>query len=111
MYFGLTNSPATFQTMMDDIFEELISKGNVVVYEVFTLPGIFHMDSIWNGWIPPPFHGFHMDYFLAGSPAIFPFHTHYGFHMECPWNGVFHMDSMDQSMWIPYGIHGMSNEI
>jgi len=32
MYFGLTNSPATFQMMMDDIFEELISKGNVVVY-------------------------------------------------------------------------------
>jgi len=32
MYFGLTNSPATFQTMMDDIFEELISEGNVVVY-------------------------------------------------------------------------------
>jgi len=32
MYFGLTNSLATFQTMMDDIFEELISEGNVVVY-------------------------------------------------------------------------------
>ena len=32
MYFGLMNSPATFQTMLDDIFEELISKGNVVVY-------------------------------------------------------------------------------
>jgi len=32
MYFGLTNSPATFQMMMDDIFEELISEGNVVVY-------------------------------------------------------------------------------
>ena len=22
--------------------------------------------------------------------------------MECPWNGVFHMDSMDWSMWIPW---------
>ena len=32
MFFGLTNSPATFQTMMDDIFEELISDGVVVVY-------------------------------------------------------------------------------
>ena len=32
MYFGLTNSPATFQMMMDDIFEELISEGNVVIY-------------------------------------------------------------------------------
>jgi len=32
MYFGLTNSPAMFQTMMDDIFEELILEGNVVIY-------------------------------------------------------------------------------
>jgi len=32
MFFGLTNSPATFQTMMDVIFEDLISEGVVVVY-------------------------------------------------------------------------------
>jgi hypothetical protein len=32
MFFSLTNSPATFQTMMNNIFEELISKGVVVVY-------------------------------------------------------------------------------
>ena len=32
MFFGLTNSLATFQTMMDGIFEELISEGVVVVY-------------------------------------------------------------------------------
>ena len=32
MFFGLTNSPATFQTMMDDIFEDLIMEGVVVVY-------------------------------------------------------------------------------
>ena len=32
MFFSLTNSPATFQTMMDDIFEELITEGVVVVY-------------------------------------------------------------------------------
>ena len=31
MFFGLTNSPATFQTMMDGIFEDLISEGVVVV--------------------------------------------------------------------------------
>ena len=31
MFFGLTNSPATFQTMMDAIFEELISEGVIVV--------------------------------------------------------------------------------
>jgi len=32
MFFGLKNSPATFQTMIDDIFEDLISEGIVVVY-------------------------------------------------------------------------------
>jgi len=32
MFFSLTNSPATFQTMMDSIFEDLISEGVVVVY-------------------------------------------------------------------------------
>ena len=47
--------------------------------------------SIWNGWSPTPFHGLHMDYFLAGNPAIFSFHTHYGVHLE--------------SIWSPYGVH------
>ena len=37
-----------------------------------------------------------MECFLAGDPAIFPFHTHYGFHKERPWNGAFHMDSMEE---------------
>ena len=32
MFFGITNSPATFQTMMNDIFRTLIAKGIVVVY-------------------------------------------------------------------------------
>jgi hypothetical protein len=32
MFFGLTNSPATFQTMMDDIFREEIAKGEVIIY-------------------------------------------------------------------------------
>ena len=32
MYFGLTNSPATFQTMMNDIFKGLIDKGYVTIY-------------------------------------------------------------------------------
>ena len=31
MFFGLTNSLATFQTMMDAIFKDLISEGVVVV--------------------------------------------------------------------------------
>ncbi|GLB45153.1 hypothetical protein LshimejAT787_2000580 [Lyophyllum shimeji] len=32
MFFGLTNSPATFQTMMNDIFRDLIAQGVVCVY-------------------------------------------------------------------------------
>jgi hypothetical protein len=32
MFFELTNSPATFQTMMNDIFTDMISEGVVVVY-------------------------------------------------------------------------------
>ena len=32
MFFGLTNSPATFQTMMNDIFADLIGAGLVCVY-------------------------------------------------------------------------------
>jgi len=32
MFFGMTNSPATFQTMMNDIFRTVIAEGIVVVY-------------------------------------------------------------------------------
>jgi hypothetical protein len=32
MYFGLTNSSATFQTMMNEIFQDLITEGVVSVY-------------------------------------------------------------------------------
>jgi len=32
MFFGMTNSPTTFQTMMNDIFQNLIAEGIVVVY-------------------------------------------------------------------------------
>ncbi|SJL09283.1 uncharacterized protein ARMOST_12660 [Armillaria ostoyae] len=32
MFFGLTNSPTTFQWMMNDIFKDLISKGKVTIY-------------------------------------------------------------------------------
>ena len=32
MFFGLTNSPATFQTMMNNIFCDLIMEGVVMVY-------------------------------------------------------------------------------
>jgi hypothetical protein len=32
MFFRLTNSPATFQTMMNDILRDLINEGKVIVY-------------------------------------------------------------------------------
>jgi len=32
MFFGLINSPATFQTMMNTIFRDLIDRGNVTIY-------------------------------------------------------------------------------
>jgi hypothetical protein len=32
MYFGLTNSPATFQMMMNEIFQDLITQGVVSIY-------------------------------------------------------------------------------
>jgi hypothetical protein len=32
MFFGLTNSPATFQTMMDTVFHEQIARGTLTVY-------------------------------------------------------------------------------
>ncbi len=32
MFFGLCNSPATFQTMMNDILREFIDQGNVICY-------------------------------------------------------------------------------
>ena len=32
MFFGLTNSPATFQMMMNDIFRDMIAEGVVCVY-------------------------------------------------------------------------------
>ena len=32
MFFGLTNSPATFQMIMNDIFKDLIDEGHVAIY-------------------------------------------------------------------------------
>ena len=32
MFFSLTNSPTTFQTMMNDIFQDMIAEGVVCVY-------------------------------------------------------------------------------
>jgi hypothetical protein len=32
MYFGMTNSPATFQALMNSVFADLIAQGEVAVY-------------------------------------------------------------------------------
>jgi len=52
MFFGMTNSPATFQTMMNDIFRTLIAKGIVVVYLddilIFTRTEEEHEQAVWR---------------------------------------------------------------
>ena len=32
MYFGLTNSPATFQTIMNDLFRDMVNQGNMAMF-------------------------------------------------------------------------------
>jgi len=32
IYFGLTNSPAIFQAMMNDLFRDMINKGDVITF-------------------------------------------------------------------------------
>jgi len=32
MYFGLTNSPVIFQTMMNDLFWDLINQGDTITF-------------------------------------------------------------------------------
>ena len=32
IYFGLTNSPTTFQTMMNDLFWDIINQGNIATF-------------------------------------------------------------------------------
>ena len=32
MYFGLTNSPATFQTMMNDLFRDMVNQGSIATF-------------------------------------------------------------------------------
>ena len=51
MFFGITNSPATFQIMMNDIFRDLIAEGIMVVYLddilIFTRIEEEHAKAIW----------------------------------------------------------------
>jgi len=49
MFFGLTNSPSTFQTMMDTNFQDLTAMGEVIIY---------------------------MDNILIATPSNIPHHRH-----------------------------------
>ena len=51
------------------------------LFQYLTLPSIFHMDSIWNGWIPPPFHGLHMEWCIKYDKIE-------TLTMESTWNGM-----------------------
>ena len=57
MFFGLMNSPATFQTMMNDLFKTLIDEGVVVVYMddilIFTESLEQHHETVQNALETP----------------------------------------------------------
>jgi len=52
MFFGMTNSPATFQTMMNKVFQTVIAKGIIVVYLdnilIFTKMEEEHEQVVWR---------------------------------------------------------------
>jgi len=52
MFFGMTNSPATFQTMINDVFRTVIAEGIVVVYLddilIFTKTEEKHKWVVWR---------------------------------------------------------------
>jgi len=52
MFFGMTNSPATFQTMMNDVFRTVIAEGIVIVYLddilIFTRTEEEHEQVVWR---------------------------------------------------------------
>jgi len=70
--------------------------------EVFTLPGWFHMDSIWTGWISTPSPWISYGLFFGWVPSHFfspyPLWNPYGLSMEytIPYGfyGPVHMDSI-----------------
>jgi len=51
-FFGMTNSPTTFQTMINDIFRTLMAEGIVVVYLdnilIFTKTEEEHEQAVWR---------------------------------------------------------------
>ena len=73
-------------------------------HQYFTLPGIFHMESIGNGWIPPSFHGFHVEYCITSAKIKKYTMEWYVMKMESIWNAS--MESIwneyMESMWNEY---------
>ena len=75
------------------------------ILEVFTFPGIIHIESTWNPWnpcgIPCGIHGINVGrdhrQFIVPWTSWIP----YGMIMEWAWNGQFHMESIS----IPHGFH------
>ena len=104
---------ATVATDMNGKFTH-VRHGMMVIdskREVFTFPGLFRMESIWN---PYGIHGIHqefhmesMEWMLAETPANFFFHGQHGIHVEWWWNGHGMINSIWNSHgfhWIPYGM-------
>jgi len=52
MFFGMTNSPATFQTMMNEVFRTVIAEGIIIVYLdnilIFTKTEEKHEQAVWR---------------------------------------------------------------
>ena len=50
MFFGLCNSPTTFQAFMDDIFSDMLDEGWLVIYMddilIFSKDAITHREHI-----------------------------------------------------------------
>ena len=40
MFFGLTNSPATFQIMINDLLRDMIEAGDIVVFIDYVMKGM-----------------------------------------------------------------------
>ena len=89
---------------------QLFAENRQPEWEVFTLPGSIHMESMWNPWNPSP----------IPCGMIMEWSIPYGIHcystwipLDSIWNlGISTMDSVDKSIWIPwtspYGFHGTS---
>ena len=74
-------------------FDLSLTSGILQMSDLLYHPPTFHMDSIWNEYIPWIPHGFHMEYVSPYKSNSY----YYGFHVE--------------SMSIPYGIHINSTQI